>query len=244
MIIIMQIIMYMYICVYTHISLSLYIYRARNFASRDFCISLCSCGADSSSPQVSAKPPQKSDSLRGSSVRVGTMQRRLAWPLRKDDTHKSKSDDFYKSLRVLAKKIKAEQGAARAGILLASFSARLSLSIYIYIYVIYIYIYIERYTYMCIYIYIYRERERDYAEIRGDDESAPKPRGRKPKPRRAKCPKAKLCLKTSLYHTILCYILYYFIIFYITLFLFIIVLFLFVDLLPEPSCSGLGKRKG
>jgi hypothetical protein len=31
------------------------------------------------------------DSLRGSSVQIGTIQRRLAWPLRKDDTHKSKS---------------------------------------------------------------------------------------------------------------------------------------------------------
>ena len=27
------------------------------------------------------------DSLRGSSVNIGTTQRRLAWPLRKDDTH-------------------------------------------------------------------------------------------------------------------------------------------------------------
>jgi len=32
-----------------------------------------------------------SDSLRGSSVKIGTIQRRLAWPLRKDDTHKSGS---------------------------------------------------------------------------------------------------------------------------------------------------------
>ena len=31
------------------------------------------------------------DSLRGSSVKIGTMRRRLAWPLRKDDTHKSRS---------------------------------------------------------------------------------------------------------------------------------------------------------
>ena len=31
------------------------------------------------------------DSLRGSSVKIGTMQRRLAWPLRKDDKHKSRS---------------------------------------------------------------------------------------------------------------------------------------------------------
>ena len=32
----------------------------------------------------------KLDSLRGSSVKIGTIQRRLAWPLRKDDTHKSR----------------------------------------------------------------------------------------------------------------------------------------------------------
>ena len=32
-----------------------------------------------------------SDSLRRSSVKMGTIQRRLAWPLRKDDTHKSRS---------------------------------------------------------------------------------------------------------------------------------------------------------
>ena len=32
-----------------------------------------------------------SDSLRGSSVQIGTIQRRLGWPLRKDDTHKSRS---------------------------------------------------------------------------------------------------------------------------------------------------------
>ena len=31
------------------------------------------------------------DSLRGPSVKIGTIQRRLAWPLRKDDTHKSRS---------------------------------------------------------------------------------------------------------------------------------------------------------
>ncbi len=33
------------------------------------------------------------DSLRGSSVKIGTIQRRLAWPLRKDDTRKSRSVD-------------------------------------------------------------------------------------------------------------------------------------------------------
>ena len=31
------------------------------------------------------------DSLRGSSVKLGTIQRKLAWPLRKDDAHKSRS---------------------------------------------------------------------------------------------------------------------------------------------------------
>ena len=36
-----------------------------------------------------------SDSLRGSSVKIGTIQRRLAWPLRKDDTHKSRSVNIF-----------------------------------------------------------------------------------------------------------------------------------------------------
>ena len=35
------------------------------------------------------------DSLRGSSVQIGTIQRRLAWPLRKDDTHKSRSVNIF-----------------------------------------------------------------------------------------------------------------------------------------------------
>jgi len=35
------------------------------------------------------------DSLRGSSVKIGTIQRRLAWPLRKDDTHKSRSVNIF-----------------------------------------------------------------------------------------------------------------------------------------------------
>ena len=39
------------------------------------------------------------DSLRGSSVKIGTIQRRLAWPLRKNDTHKSRSvNDFFVAL--------------------------------------------------------------------------------------------------------------------------------------------------
>ena len=35
------------------------------------------------------------DSLRRSSVKIGTIQRRLAWPLRKDDTHKSRSVSIF-----------------------------------------------------------------------------------------------------------------------------------------------------
>ena len=35
------------------------------------------------------------DSFRGSSVKIGTIQRRLARPLRKDDTHKSRSDTSF-----------------------------------------------------------------------------------------------------------------------------------------------------
>ena len=35
-----------------------------------------------------------SDSLSGSSVQIGTIQRRLAWPLRKDDTRKSRSTNI------------------------------------------------------------------------------------------------------------------------------------------------------
>ena len=41
------------------------------------------------------------DSLRGSSVKIGTIQRRLAWPLRKDDTHKSRSVTNFLSLCLL-----------------------------------------------------------------------------------------------------------------------------------------------
>ena len=38
-----------------------------------------------------------SDPLRKSSVKIGTIQRRLAWPLRKDDTHKSRSVSHFLS---------------------------------------------------------------------------------------------------------------------------------------------------
>ena len=47
----------------------------------------------------------KTDSLRGSSVKIGTIQRRLAWPLRKDDTHKSRSvNNFFFSAKRLGRR--------------------------------------------------------------------------------------------------------------------------------------------
>ena len=55
------------------------------------------CLAEGWSATFAANKPQRNsrlvllDSLRGSSVKIGTIQRRLAWPLRKDDTHKSRS---------------------------------------------------------------------------------------------------------------------------------------------------------
>jgi hypothetical protein len=35
------------------------------------------------------------ESLRGSSVKIGTIQRRLAWPLRKDDTQNREVVHFF-----------------------------------------------------------------------------------------------------------------------------------------------------
>ena len=44
-----------------------------------------------------------SDSLRGSSVKIGTIQRRVAWPLRKDDTHKSRGVIIIFAVQFLAR---------------------------------------------------------------------------------------------------------------------------------------------
>ena len=84
------------------------------------------------------------DSLRGSSVNIGTIQRRLAWPLRKDDTHKSRSvnDNLDDELgRALLGGLRdGDQGLQGPG------------CIYIYIY---IYICLSLSLYIFIYIYIY-----------------------------------------------------------------------------------------
>ena len=42
------------------------------------------------------------DSLWGTSDKIGTIQRRLAWPLRKDDTHKLRRVDYFPQTSVWA----------------------------------------------------------------------------------------------------------------------------------------------
>ena len=119
-------------------------------------------------------------SLRGSSVNVGTIQRRLAWPLRKDDTHTSRSLHIYVFFLIffsfyffcyfalvlffLKSALRAKQAtcgpenrlvAALLNIfeqtVLLTHQAYISLSIYI---CVYLSLYIHMYT-TCIYIYIY-----------------------------------------------------------------------------------------
>ena len=94
------------------------------------------------------------DSLRGSSIKFGTIQRKLAWPLRKDDTHKSRSVNSYKE-NVTCKRKTARTYLHGSGCPAAWLAACLYMNIYIYIY---IYIYMCKYymyVYMCVYIYIY-----------------------------------------------------------------------------------------
>ena len=111
------------------------------------------------------------DFLRGSSINIGTTQRRLAWPLRKDDTHTSRSvnsflkpdddetamvcdlDDRLAGVYDLLCAGAKMQDASEPRVLVACPSM-----CYIYIY-IYIYIYVCVYIY--IYIYVWRERERE-----------------------------------------------------------------------------------
>ena len=71
-----MLLMYIYIYIHTYIHTTymyVYIYTTYMYIYIYMCTSLC----------------MSLDSLRGSSVKIGTVQRRLAWPLRKDDTHKS-----------------------------------------------------------------------------------------------------------------------------------------------------------
>ena len=54
------------------------------------------------------------DSLRGSSVKIGTIQRKLAWPLRKDDTHTSRSVNNIAARIPCASRVSAQGLAVRA----------------------------------------------------------------------------------------------------------------------------------
>ena len=87
-----------YLSLYLSLSLSIYIYIDPFLVFVFFVYvgrtrsKMCSCGQDGmEAPWQNNMSKERKDSLRGSSVKIGTIQRRLAWPLRKDDTHKSRS---------------------------------------------------------------------------------------------------------------------------------------------------------
>ena len=58
-------------------------FRSAHRSAKPFCCR--SLGNAETKPRHVTPEP-----LRGASVKIGTIQRRLAWPLRKDDTHKSR----------------------------------------------------------------------------------------------------------------------------------------------------------
>ena len=97
------------------------------------------------------------DSLPRSSVNIGTIQRRLAWPLRKDDTHRSRSvnDHVHKHEFYLERRTRRGLDFARAPPLNV-YCSSLDICIrYVGIYPLYhVYIYIHIH-HTCVYIYIY-----------------------------------------------------------------------------------------
>jgi hypothetical protein len=50
--------------------------------------------------------------------KIGTIQRRLAWPLRKDDTHKSRTYHFFAFVKIIKEResVRETQKAPRPGI--------------------------------------------------------------------------------------------------------------------------------
>ena len=98
----------MYIYIYISLSLSIYIYiyispHTHHLAlpkdlGTDLFVSRKTNKLSNTQPTTTKQHKhhqQHSDSLRGSSVQVGTKQRRLAWPLRKDGTYTSRSVYIY-----------------------------------------------------------------------------------------------------------------------------------------------------
>ena len=77
------------------------------------------------------------DSLRGLSVKIGTIQRSLAWPLHKDDACKSRSVNEQQTFIHTATRIKdgvVRHANATGAVLTNRISARVGVHIYIYIY--------------------------------------------------------------------------------------------------------------
>ena len=75
------------------------------------------------------------DSLRGSSVNIGTIQRRLAWPLRKDDTHKSRSVNNFVFVKRKSLRRPTLQGVSRRRSGSRQYSQEQQTTMYIYIYI-------------------------------------------------------------------------------------------------------------
>ena len=105
-------------------------------------------------PSKTSKHKQVSmDSLRGSSVKIGTIQRILAWPLRKNDTHTSRSVNILFMLHAntsehacpfpgfkVAQLKRCQIGLCETWLMMMMMMVNI---IYIYIYIcVYIYIYI------------------------------------------------------------------------------------------------------
>ena len=92
---------YRYRCIYLYMNRCMYVCMyvcmyACMYACMYVCmyVCMCVCKQEKAVRKKNYKHNNNNnrlDSLRGASVKIGTIQRRLAWPLRKDDTHKSRS---------------------------------------------------------------------------------------------------------------------------------------------------------
>ena len=102
----------MYICIYVYIHICIYVYMYIHIYIYIYiytyppawpgCLAALSAGrlpAKEAHSQGNIWGGTREDSLRGSSVNIGTIQRRLAWPLRKDDAHKSRSANNFMTAR-------------------------------------------------------------------------------------------------------------------------------------------------
>ena len=153
--------------IFRAMNIYIYIWRERE-RERDVYIDMHICGPDSPPPRMATARSTSAtvgsraffarsmfcrstsameDSLRASSTKIGTIQRRLTWPLRKHDTHKSRSASrtFFHALCLIA------AICLYVCHLLSSFYLYLCLHV-MYMY-IYIYIHISLSLSICIYIH-------------------------------------------------------------------------------------------